>query len=413
MITLPPPTWCERTFQRAMYCLLRLMRRTDRLGFRQVFNPLLREPIACLVQWVMNLRRRNENFELAEERLLPDEEASTDSIVEAFATYMRRHYRPGEYERGGNTKTHGIVKATFTVHGDLPPELRKGVFAEPKDYKAWVRFAGPGPDLPKDINDVGFVSCSIKVIGVEGDKLMEDEKTTQDFIMVSTPAFVTPDISSNALLQAHVLRDTPILYFLTTGVQHFLDFIMQGLWNETQTSPLEARYWSCVPYLLGQHDRKDQAMMYSVRPRIPKRSWIPGLPFWTSPIYLREAMINTLAEQDIDFDFMIQRQTDAFRMPIENAGVRWPEKLSPFVTVATLHMPKQRFDSQAQFDFGKNLSYQPWHCIAEHRPLGNQNRARRRMYWELRRLRQTMNGTPHIEPNGNEVFSGPPAKSIP
>jgi hypothetical protein len=35
------------------------------------------------------------------------------------------------------------------------------------------------------------------------------------------------------------------------------------------------------------------------------------------------------------------------------------------------------------------------------------------MYWELRRLRQTMNGTPHIEPNGNEVFSGPPAKSIP
>jgi hypothetical protein len=126
------------------------------------------------------------------------------------------------------------------------------------------------------------------------------------------------------LLQAHVLRDTPILYFLTTGVQHFLDFIMQGLWNETQTSPLEARYWSCVPYLLGQHDRKDQAMMYSVRPRIPKRSWIPGLPFWTSPIYLREAMINTLAEQGIDFDFMIQRQTDAFRMPIENAGVRWP-----------------------------------------------------------------------------------------
>jgi hypothetical protein len=24
-----------------------------------------------------------------------------------------------------------------------------------------------------------------------------------------------------------------------------------------------------------------------------------------------------------------------------------------------------------------------------------------------------MNSTPHIEPDGNEVFSGPPAKSIP
>ena len=43
---------------------------------------------------------------------------------------------------------------------------------------------------------------------------------------------------------------------------------MQGLWNETQTSPLEARYWSCVPYLLGD----GQAMMYSVRPKSKTRS---------------------------------------------------------------------------------------------------------------------------------------------
>ncbi len=35
------------------------------------------------------------------------------------------------------------------------------------------------------------------------------------------------------------------------------------------------------------------------------------------------------------------------------------------------------------------------------------------MYFELRRLRQTMNGTPHIEPTGNEDFSGPPARPIP
>lgn len=413
MITLPPPNWFERSFSRFMNLVLYAMRRFERFGFRQAFNFVLREPVACLVQHIMNCRRRDEGFRIAEERLLPNEDAANDSIIETFATYMRRAYRPGEYERGGNTKTHGIVRATFRVHTDLPPELRKGVFAAPHDYKAWVRFSGPGPDIPKDINDVGFVSCAIKVIGVEGEKLMEDETTTQDFIMVSTPAFVTPDIASNALLQAYVLRGTPILYFLRTGVQHFLDFIMQGLWNETQTSPLEARYWSCVPYLLGQHDGKDQAMMYSVRPRIPKRSWIPGLPFCTSRIYLREAMIRTLAAQDIEFDFMIQRQTDAFRMPIEHAGVRWPEKLSPYVTVATLHMPKQVFDSQPQFDFARNLSYTPWHCIAEHRPLGNQSRARRRMYWELRRLRQTMNGTPHIEPTGDEVFSGPPARPTP
>jgi integrase len=46
----------------------------------------------------------------------------------------------------------------------------------------------------------------------------------------------------------------------------------------------------------------------------------------------------------------------------------------------------------------------PWHCLPEHRPLGNQSRARLRMYTELSRLRQQVNKTPHIEPTGDEVF---------
>ncbi len=35
--------------------------------------------------------------------------------------------------------------------------------------------------------------------------------------------------------------------------------------------------------------------------------------------------------------------------------------------------------------FAKKLSYNPWHTIAEHRPLGNQSRARQRMYYTSRR----------------------------
>jgi hypothetical protein len=59
MITLPPPNWFERTFQRVMYVVLHAMRRFERFGFRQVFNAVAREPIAALVQWVMNLRRHD------------------------------------------------------------------------------------------------------------------------------------------------------------------------------------------------------------------------------------------------------------------------------------------------------------------------------------------------------------------
>jgi hypothetical protein len=145
-------------------------------------------------------------------------------------------------------------------------------------------------------------------------------------------------------------------------------------------------------------------MQYSVRPKSRQRSRVPRLPLRPPDNYLRENMAATLARQDIEFDFMIQLQTDAHRMPVENASVRWPEQPSPYVPVATLRIPKQKFDSLAQLAFAHRLSYNPWHSIAEHRPLGNQNRGRRRIYQELSRLRQDMNQTPHREPTGDEVF---------
>ena len=103
---------------------------------------------------------------------------------------------------------------------------------------------------------------------------------------------------------------------------------------------------------------------------------------------------------------MVQIQTDPHRMPIEDATVKWSERLSPYIPVAELRIPRQRFDTPAQLAFADNLSYNPWHSLEAHRPLGNQNRARRRMYHELSRLRQSMNNTPHVEPTGAERFPG-------
>jgi hypothetical protein len=91
-------------------------------------------------------------------------------------------------------------------------------------------------------------------------------------------------------------------------------------------------------------------------------------------------------------------------MPIENNAVLWPEKLSPRVPAAVLRIPKQTFDSPEQLAFARVLSYNPWHTIAEHRPLGNQSRARKRMYGELSRLRQSLNAEQHYEPTGDETF---------
>jgi hypothetical protein len=314
---------------------------------------------------------------------------------------MRKLWRPGGFERGGNTKTHGIVRAEFIVHEQLPAHLRHGIFAESRTYPAWVRFSGPGPYVTPDIDDVGFMSISVKLMGVPGPKLMDEEQFTQDMFGVSTPTFVTPDVRANAQLQKASLKNASIFHFLNFHRPHLLDLIMQGLWTKTQSSPLEAPYFSCVPYLLGE----GQAMQYSFWPKSSKRTPIPRLPLRPPDDYLRRAMVAALADGDVELDVRLQVQTDPYLMPIENAAVLWPERLSPRVSVATLRIPKQSFDSPAQLAFARRLSYNPWHCIAEHRPLGNQSRARRRMYYELSKLRHDMNAVPHYEPNGEETFS--------
>jgi len=379
--------------------LMHLERRFDPF-FRPAFDATLRDPIANLVTALINRRRSNEHLKIAEEKPLSEEEAYLDSIISSFQTQMRGLWKPGGFERGGNTKTHGIVRGEFIVHDSLPPEFRCGIYARPHVYRAWVRFSGPGPYITPDIDDVGFMSISIKLLGVPGPKLIDEEKYTLDMFGVSTPTFVTPDTKANAQLQIESVKNASVFYFLNFHRPHILDFIMQLLWTKTQSSPFEAPYFSCVPYLLGE----GRAMQYSVWPKSKRRTPIPRLPLRPPDDYLRNAMVASLMAGDVELDIRLQLQTDPHLMPIENNAVLWPENLSPRVSVATLRLPRQKFDSPAQMEFAKQLSYNPWHTIAEHRPLGNQSRARRRMYLELSKLRHSMNNVPHYEPTGDEVF---------
>jgi len=376
--------------------LWRLERRTEFL-YRPQFDKWVRPPLFASAQALQNVRRRDERLQLAEERLLRDEERYIQEIIDELTKFTRENWLPGSAQRFGNTKTFGVVRGEFTIHPDLPRHLRHGVFAGPRTYPAWVRFSGPGPYAPPDLEDLGQCSVAIKLMGVPGPKLMEDEHATQDLILVSPASFVTPNIRENANMQRWVRAKAPLGYLINPFNSHLLHLVMQLLYSPMHTSPLEVQYYSNVPFLLGE----GQAVQYSLKPRSPARSRIPPRP---AENYLREAMVRTLDKGDWTFDFMVQVQTDPHRMPIEDATVKWPERLSPYVPVAQLRLPAQRFDSDAQLAFADALRYNPWHSLQEHRPLGNSNRARRRMYLELAKLRQSMNQVEHVEPTGDENF---------
>ena len=365
--------------------------------FRDAFNWLFQRPIVEVAQILLRTLHRNPETRLCQELPVAGEDAITTAIKDAMSRYTQREYQGRIAERAGNTKTYGVVRGEFRVLDNIPTNYKHGIFAEPKTYPAWIRFGGPGPASPPDIADSGILSIGIKLMGVPGEKLLADEKATQDFTGISCPTFTTPNIVENLKLQKLIYARTPVFYFVKPFDSHFLDMTMQGIYARMNRSPLEVRYWSCVPYLLGE----GQAMKYSVRPCSNHKTKIP----WNPPDdWLRQSMAMTLSNTYAEFDFCIQLQTNPKRMPVEDASIEWPERLSPFVPVAKIIIPKQEFRSPAQDKFARELSFNPWHCIAEHRPLGNQNRARYLIYSELSRLRQAMNKEPHIEPSGNESF---------
>jgi hypothetical protein len=385
--------------------LLRFERRTEFL-WRDLFDRLLAPPALALVEALMSAGLRDGELAIAQERTLPEEKQLAREIEREIAAFLRANWMPGGVPRFGNSKTYGVVRGELTVLPDLPRDLRHGVFARPATYRAWVRFSGPGPYAPPDLDDFGQCSVAIKLLGVPGSKLIDDEHSTQDFILANPPACVTADARDNLKLQRRVRAGIPLFFALDPLDPHLLSAALQLLHTRVHSSPLEVRYHSQTPYLLGE----GQAVQYVMRPCSAARTGIPARP---SPNYLREAMAAALADSDWSFDFMVQRQVDARRMPIEDASIPWSERRSPPVPVATLRLPAQHFDSDEQIAFADGLRFNPWHALPAHRPLGSSNRARGRVYREMARLRQQMNGVPHVEPTGDETFpEGSPGRSV-
>jgi Dyp-type peroxidase family len=331
---------------------------------------------------------------LARESIPPDEDVFTKRLTALLKDKVTRDYPAGtSTRRDAHAKHHGCVKAEFIVEPDLDPELRVGVFRRPRTYQAWVRFSNqdgvPRPDAQKDIRGM-----AIKLMGVEGEKLLEDEKAeqTQDFLLISHPVFVTQDVAEFYHLIQGMTRGTLGLgwFFFNPFNPHPRAFrnLMGSL--QRHASLLEIRYWSTTPYHFGA-----RAVKYSARPQTAGTAVVPPNP---SPDFLKDQLRQSLAKGEARFDFLVQFQTDPDRMPVEDPGVLWPEDLSPFRKVATVRIPAQEFDSAEQMAFAENLSFTPWHSLPDHRPLGGINRARRFVYRVISEFRHQRNGTPRREP---------------
>jgi hypothetical protein len=339
------------------------------------------------------------------------EERYTCEIVESIRRAIAGHFKEGRgpARRDAHAYDNGCVCAIFRVDEDLPDELCQGVFQRGREYKAWIRFSN-GNSEPRPAWMFDARGMAIKLTGVPGEKLLDDEKYTQDFILISHPRFFVDDLKRYKKTLEWFLRGGYFDQYLVSLLQ--LRWFSEAPkafkvnWN-FMANPLHQQYWSMTPYRFGINAEKKFAVKYTAKPRVHA---LPGfftrqfarLSWDFSP---KEEMNKTLAGNEIWFDFYIQRFVDEESTPIEDSKVEWTESVSKPKHVGRIIIPIQDCMSPEQAVFCENLSFSPWHSLPEHMPLGLVNRVRKVAYAEISKLRHELNCTPVEEPTGNEVFN--------
>ena len=327
------------------------------------------------------------------EHLYPNEATTAVEIADIIETSIRKQYATGIALRDAHPKAHGCVHAEFKINEKLPKNLAQGVFLPGKTYQAWIRFSNGSRDATQADIKKDARGIAIKILGVPGTKLLANEASAQDFIMINHPVFFV----NNPARYLSLMQDINSERFFK---QLHLPFALgtKGTWiafnSRNQISnPLHTRYWSMVPYQLGIGQNRE-AVKYSIQACSVSKEAIPSAP---NHDFLREALKNSLQKNDACMEFLIQPRTSN-SLSVEDSMTEWKESLAPFYKVATIRIPQQIFDTPEQNKFCENLSFTPWHTLPEHKPLGAINRMRKVIYERISRVRHEMNSTQRIEP---------------
>lgn len=325
----------------------------------------------------------------ADGELIPfGEAAATAGITAAIQASVQSGFDKGGHAfRDAHRKSHGCVQASFEVLDKLPPQLAQGLFATPHAYQAVVRFSnGSGSSQDDHTNDAR--GMAVKVMGVPGLKLLDDEQTssTQDFLMTNHPVFfIRNAVDYGAFQKAVSGGGLSLAGWLTTHLFHETAIILSFTGHELH-NPLNSRYWSTTPSKLGS-----EQMKFSARPCAGSRFYEQS----DTADRLGENLRAQLAQGGACFDFMVQTRTVPAEMPIEDATMAWQEAQSPFVPVARITIPPQTPEAA---EVCEARSFTPWHSLPEHRPLGGVSRVRKEVYLTVSRLRHELNAQPRIEP---------------
>ena len=337
-----------------------------------------------------------------------DEEELTAEILEIMATTNRRAFdRHRHAVRDAHAKSHGFLKGELVVP-DLPSHLRQGVFARPSTYPVVIRLSSAPGDIHSDTIPAPR-GMAIKIIGVEGERLLpQDAGRNQDFLLVNIPTLSFGTIGKYRQLIGLLEKNADNPAFLqramagvARGVEAAVEAVgiepgatLRGLARDNDHL-LGETYHSMAAVRFGDYIAKISAAPLSDNVRA-----LTGKDVGTvGDSTMRDLVVEHFRNEGAEYQLRAQLCRDIDKMPVEDAAVLWPEGLSPHQPVATLRIPKQDAYSPARRVYGDDvLSFNPWHGVKAHQPLGSIMRVRIAAYERSTQRRHEGNAQPRVEP---------------
>lgn len=349
------------------------------------------------------------------ERAEDDEADTARELVQTLRGIAETVARDeGHAFRSVHAKSHGVLRGVVQVP-ELPPVLAHGAFARPGEHAAILRLSSSPGDLLNDSVSTPR-GLALKLFDVPGERLdAADGASTQDFLLVNGPVFSAPDakkfLASLKLLAATTDKAPRAKQLLSTALRGLESLVEQAggesatlkaLGGHPATHPLGETYYTQVPLRYGPYMAKLSVAPVSTGLLSLSHA---AVNLAGSPDALREAVAAHFAQFGGTWELRVQLCVDLERMPIEDASVRWPEDLSPFVPIARIVVPAQAswLDGITPAEDDR-LSFSPWRGIVAHRPLGSIMRVRRDAYAMSAAFRRKHNGVPQDEP------AAPPAR---
>lgn len=348
------------------------------------------------------------------EHLEEGEAETTAELVETMRHIAEITYKDGGHGlRSVHAKSHGLIVGELEVLDGLPAELAQGLFAKGGTYPVVMRLStSPGDVLDDNVSTPRGVG--IKIIGVEGPRAPGSEAaSTQDFVMVNAPAFLAPTakaFAKNAKLLASTTNKAEglkkALSAVLRGTEKVLEAVggesgtLKSLGGHPETNILGETFYTQVPLLYGAYMAK-----LSLAPVSPELKALTDAPVDLSgkPYGLRESVSEHFAHSGGTWELRVQLCTDIEKMPIEDASKAWPEEDSPYLTVGRITArPQASWIEGKATAIEDRLSFNPWHALAAHRPLGSIMRVRKSVYDASVAFRTQHNGLVAKEPGSLE-----------